>query len=304
MTTVLVTGGSGFIGTNLCDYLVGADHKVIVVDKAAVGRSRYLPQEVEFIAGDILDPEPLGDAFSRADVVVHLAADTRVIDSIENPRYNLEVNVLGTYNVLSLAREYGVSRVVNASTGGAILGDVAPPVHERMVPNPSSPYGASKLAAEGYCSAFAQSYGVSSISLRFSNVYGPFSCHKGSVVAKFFRQIKAGEGLTVYGDGSQKRDYVYTKDLVRGIGAAIESDATGPVQLASGTPTTLDELIVLIKEVTGADDLDVAYEDFRAGEVRDTYCDISRAREALGYSPRVSLRDGLGETWAWFKEHC
>lgn len=304
MTTILVTGGSGFIGTNLCHWLVDSDYKVIVVDKASVGRSMYAPKEVDFIEGDILDPDPLGDVFGRADVVVHLAADTRVIDSIENPRHNLEVNVIGTYNVLSLAREFGVTRVVNASTGGAILGDVSPPVHEAMVPNPSSPYGGSKLAAEGYCSAFAQSFGVSSVSLRFSNVYGPYSCHKGSVVAKFFRQIKRGEGLTVYGDGSQMRDYVCTNDLVRGIGAAIESDVTGPVQLASGKPTTLNELIALIKDVTGAHDLDVTYEDFRAGEVRDTYCDISRAHEMLGFAPHVSLRDGLAETWAWFKEHC
>jgi UDP-glucose 4-epimerase len=192
-----------------------------------------------------------------------------------------------------------VGRVVAASTGGAILGDVEPPVHEQMPPHPTSPYGASKLMLEGYLSAYSSSYGLSGCALRFSNIYGPRSFHKGSVVAHFFKQILAGEPLVVYGDGSQTRDYLYVGDLVEAIRVALDSDATGAYQLGSGKPTTLNQLIDAMRAVTG-EELDVEYRDFRAGEVRDTWCQVDKAREAFGYDPSTPLEDGLQATWAWF----
>jgi UDP-glucose 4-epimerase len=232
--------------------------------------------------------------------VIHLAADTRVIESIANPQHNFESNVVGTFNLLELSRECGVNRIVAASTGGAILGDVEPPVHEEMAPQPTSPYGASKLMLEGYLCAYASSYGLSSCALRFSNIYGPRSFHKGSVVAHFFKQVLAGERPTVYGDGSQTRDYLFVGDLVEAIRVAMLSDVTGPYQLGSGHGTTLNDLLATMRKVTGLP-IEVDYVDFRDGEVRDTWCRVDKARAGFGYDPSTPLEEGLRITWDWFR---
>ena len=232
--------------------------------------------------------------------MVHLAADTRVMDSIADPTHNFDNNVVGTFNLLNACRELGVGRVVAASTGGAILGEVEPPVHEEMAPMPTSPYGASKLMLEGYLSAYASSYDLSSCALRFSNIYGPRSFHKGSVVAHFFKQVLAAERPTVYGDGSQTRDYLYVGDLVEAIRVAMLSDVTGPYQLGSGHGTTLNELLAVMRTVTGLS-IEVDYVDFRAGEVRDTWCQVDKARAGFGYDPATPLEEGLRLTWDWFR---
>ena len=301
MTNVLITGGAGFIGRHLADHLTRLDDvDVTVIDNESLGDRRHLDLgTVRFVHGDLRNRDELRSALEGQDVVVHLAADTRVIESIADPGLNFESNVVGTFNLLELGRELGIGRVVAASTGGAILGDVEPPVHERMAPQPTSPYGASKLMLEGYLSAYASSYDMSTCALRFSNVYGPRSFHKGSVVAHFYKQILAGEKLVVYGDGSQTRDYLYVGDLVEGIWTAVGSDAQGAFQLGSGKPTTVNQLLDHMRAVTGRD-LDVGYQDFRAGEVRDTWCEISKARAAFGFAPATTLEDGLRRTWEWF----
>jgi UDP-glucose 4-epimerase len=302
MTNILITGGAGFIGRHLADHLTSRDDtSVTVIDNESLGDRKHLDQDkVRFVHGDLRSRDDLRAALDGQDAVVHLAADTRVMDSIENPQHNFENNVVGTFNLLELCRELGVGRVVAASTGGAILGDVEPPVHEEMAPRPTSPYGASKLMLEGYLSAYSSSYGLSSCALRFSNIYGPRSFHKGSVVAHFFKQVLAGEPLVVYGDGTQTRDYLYVGDLVEAIRVAMESDVQGPYQLGSGRPTTLNQLIEVMRGVTGRD-LDVVHQDFRSGEVRDTWCQVDKARDAFGYDPTTSLEEGLRATWAWFE---
>lgn len=301
MTKVLITGGAGFIGRHLADWLAGSgDYEVTVYDNESLGDRRHLDLDrVRFVHGDLRDEAHLRKALDGQEVVVHLAADTRVIDSIEDPANNFDNNVVGSFNLLQLSRELDVRRVIAASTGGAILGDVEPPVHERMAPEPTSPYGASKLMLEGYLSAFASSYGLSTCALRFSNIYGPRSFHKGSVVAHFYKRILAGEPLVVYGDGSQARDFLYVGDLVEAIRSAMESDALGAYQLGSGEPTTVNELLGLMHEVVGRE-LEVQYEDFRPGEVRKTWCDITKARESLTFNPRTPLAEGLRVTWGWF----
>ncbi|MHA7872941.1 MAG: NAD-dependent epimerase/dehydratase family protein, partial [Hyphococcus sp.] len=258
--------------------------------------------DVEFHSGDIRDPEAVATAMKGMDCVVHLAADTRVMDSIENPAFNFDVNVAGTLNILEAMRRHDVERIVNASTGGAIIGDATPPVNEDMPARPASPYGAAKLAVEGYCSAYSAAYGLKATSLRFSNVYGPRSYHKGSVVALFCRQVLNGETLVVYGDGSQTRDYVYVDDLVGGIISAIRADKAGVFQLGTGIGTSLNDLIDMLKEVVGPSrKVSVQYADFRSGELRHTWCDISKARKALQYQPAMSLPDGIKNTWNWFE---
>lgn len=301
---ILITGGCGFIGVNLVAYLGRTPGTALrVLDNEVLGSREHLQEfpGVEFHPGDIRDPEAVRRALEGVDCVVHLAADTRVMDSIANPTFNFEVNVVGTFTLLSAMREMGVTRMVNASTGGAILGEAEPPTHERMLPMPAAPYGASKLAVEGYLSAFSQAYGFKAASLRFSNIYGPRSYHKGSVVAHLFKTALAGREFVVYGDGEQKRDYVHVDDICEGIGQAISRGASGVYQLGTGIPTTLNALIDLARKVMGpAYPLPVRYEDYRPGEIRNTWSDISKARVELDFAPETDLEGGLAETWRWF----
>jgi UDP-glucose 4-epimerase len=305
LKSVLITGGCGFIGSNLIKLLREREScSIRVLDDESTGSKRDIDAfDVEVIHGDIGDAKLVQKALAGVDVVVHLAADTRVIDSIADPEKNFRTNVLGTFNLLCRMREGGVTRIVNASTGGAILGEIEPPAHEEIAASPLAPYGASKLAVEGYCSAFAGAYGFSAMSLRFSNVYGPRSYNKGSVVAHFFKRILAGEDVVVYGDGSQTRDYVFVEDLCEGIVRAMKSEGSGVFQLGTGKPTSINELLELIKQVVGSGfPFAARYEDFRPGELRHTWCDITKARRALGYDPKTPVRDGLARTWAWFRE--
>jgi UDP-glucose 4-epimerase len=302
----LITGGAGFVGTNLVEYLNrSGSHQITVLDNESVGRFDHLAGlDVNFIHGDIRERQLLDNLLPGHDAVIHLAADTRVMDSIENPSYNFDVNVHGTFQLLEAARQTGITRFVAASTGGAIIGAAEPPVHEDMPPRPLSPYGASKMTMEGYLSAYEGSYGFKSVALRFSNIYGPRSFHKGSVVAAFMRRALNGKPLTVYGDGSQTRDYLYVGDLVKGIAAAVDAGVSGVYQLGCGQPHDLNDLIRRIEAVMGLSpgELPVRYEDFREGEIIHTWCKVGNARQAFGFSPETSLDEGLARTWSWFQK--
>lgn len=303
MAKTLITGGCGFIGANLVTELERrGESDIVVFDNESLGkRENLLNFTGAFLKGDLQDAEALRRALKGVETVVHLAAHTRVIESVEDPRSNFNDNVIGTFNLLEECRHAGVKRLINASTGGAILGEAPSPVHEGLVPQPLSAYGASKLAAEGYCSAFSGSYGIKCASLRFSNIYGPRSYHKDSVVARFLKQILAGEELVIYGDGSQVRDYLYIGDLVSGIAEAIRSDCVGVFQLGAGRPTTLNELLEVIRGVVGEERFpEVRYADARAGEVHTTWCNIAKAKGAFGYNPSTPLAGGVQATWDWF----
>jgi len=301
-----ITGGAGFIGTNLVEYLNQlGNHQITVFDNETLGKKEHLSGlDASFIHGDIRDRQLLDKVVPGHDVVIHLAADTRVMDSINNPNFNFDVNVNGTFQLLEAAREACIERFVAASTGGAIVGEAEPPVHEDMPPRPLSPYGASKMGMEGYLSAYAGSYGLQSVALRFSNIYGPRSFHKGSVVAAFMRQALKGEPLVVYGDGSQTRDYLYVGDLVKGIIASIEAGVSGVYQLGSGHPTDLNDLIREMETAMNfsAGKLAVRYEGFREGEIRHTWCKIDKSRQTFGFKPETSLDKGLLATWNWFQK--
>lgn len=300
---ILITGGCGFIGTNLISYLhENHDATIVVLDNESIGTYSSIEKYgCEFVRGDIRDDDLRRQALEGVDIVVHLAADTGVIDSVNDPEKGFEVNVGATFRMLDDVRKAGIKRFINASTGGAILGEVPPPINEGMLPCPISPYGASKLAAEAYCSAFSGSYDMIATSLRFSNVYGIYSYHKGSVVAHFFKQILRGESLVVYGDGTQTRDYIFSRDLCDGIVRAIECGGAGVYQLGTGEGTTLNTLIEEIKAIVEPEFMfDVIYKNFRTGEIKNTYCDIRKAKKELGFLPKISLRAGLEETWEWF----
>ncbi len=296
-----MTGGCGFVGANLVPRLEAAGHAVRVLDSEVLGRREHLGAfRGEFVSGDIRDPAALAAALSGVEAVVHLAADTRVIESIADPVLNFDVNVVGSFRLLEAMRAGGVRRLVNASTGGAIIGEAEPPVHEDMVPRPISPYGATKLAVEGLCSAWSASYGLQALSLRFANVYGPRSHHKGSVVAAFMKQVLRDAPLVVYGDGEQTRDFVYVGDLCDGILRAIASGQAGVLQLGSGQPLSVNALIAAIGAVVAPRRLRVEYRPARGGEIQRTWCDIARARARLGFAPDTTLHDGLAATWQWF----
>jgi UDP-glucose 4-epimerase len=305
---ILITGGAGFIGLNLIEYLkTSSDLEVIVLDNFFRGEQKGPPLDrVEVIVGDIRDSELLNRSCRNVDAVVHLAADTRVMDSIDNPRFNFQVNVEGSFNVLEACRQNGVARLIAASTGGAIIGEAMPPVHEEMVARPLAPYGASKLALEGYLHAYAKSYGMQCHALRFSNVYGPLSFHKGSVVAQFLRDISLHKKLVVYGDGSASRDFIHVHDICRAIALCLHKtdDRNSTYQIGTGAPTTIRALIGLMKNIVAPEyQVEVDYRPARPGEIRETYSDISLAREHLGFEPSVPLGQGLRATWTWYQEY-
>ncbi len=299
---ILITGGCGFVGTNLVSKMSPyKDMDIRVFDNESMGKRSHLGDfPGEFIKGDLRDRDALARAVEGVDAVVHLAADTRVMDSIADPAFNFAVNVEGGFYLLEAMRMHGVKRLVNASTGGAIIGEAVPPVHEDMVAKPLSPYGAAKLMMEGYCSAYGASYGWKALSLRFSNVYGPKSFHKGSVVAAFFKEIMKGAPLVVYGDGEQTRDFVFVEDLCDGIISGLRGGASGVIQLGSGRPVTVNSLIDAIREVVSPKKFEVEYRPYRSGEVLQTWCEVAKARAQLGFDPSTTLEQGLKKTWDWF----
>ncbi len=301
---VLVTGGAGFIGSNLVRHLCeSGGYDLVVLDNLSVGQNApELPRAVRFIRDDFTDAAIVAGCLKDVDAIVHLAALSGVIDSVEDPRPSFQINVAGSFQLLELARAAKVRRIINASTGGALLGDVTPPINENMAPCPLSPYGASKLAVEGYCSAFAGAFGMACATLRFSNIYGPRSGHKKSVVAAFIKNIIRGEQITIYGDGAQQRDYLYVGDLVRGIEKALRCELIGTYQLGAGKPTSLHELIEALGSVTGRS-FSVHKAPARVGEVHRTWCDISKAEREIGYTAPTTLVEGLKRTWQWFLDN-
>jgi len=302
---VLVTGGAGFIGATLVRRLVRSGHAVRVFDNYTTGAASHLAGvDVEEVVGDIRDVPALDGALMGIDAVVHLAAAGSVVDSVEDPVTNFDVNVVGTFRVLEAARRAGVERVVQASTGGALIGDAIPPVDERSLAKPISPYGASKLAGEGYAHAFAKAYALRTIALRFANVYGPWSARKKGSVGTFFRAIHAGEPIIIYGNGSSSRDYTHVDDVARALQLALERDVPGGtvVHIASGVETTVDQLANLCRSVAGVPTHPIEYRPERTGEVGRNFASYDLARQTLGYAPTIACEEGILQTWQWFNE--
>ena len=302
---MLVTGGAGFVGATLVRRLAAAGHRVRVLDNYSTGDASYLAGAgAELVEGDIRDNAALDAALAGIGAVVHLAAAGSVVKSVQDPVPNFDVNVTGTFRVLDAARRAGVERIVQASTGGALIGDATPPVDEFSLPKPLSPYGASKLAGEGYAHAFAQSYGMRTVALRFANVYGPWSAHKQGAMTLFFRAIQAGEPIVIYGDGSASRDYTHVEDISRALELALDRDVPGGtvLHIASGVETTVTELARLCCDAAGAPDHPVEYRPRRAGEVGRNFASYDLARQLLGYAPSISREDGIRSTWRWFCE--
>ena len=293
------------MGATLVRRLAGSGHSVRVFDNYSTGDPSHLAGvDAELVEGDIRDVPALDAALAGMHAVVHLAAAGSVVASVEDPVANFDINVRGTFLVLDAARRAGVERTVQASTGGALIGDATPPVSECSLPKPISPYGASKLAGEGYAHAFAKAYGMRTVALRFANVYGPWSARKRGAMTMFFRAIHAGEPIVIYGDGSTSRDYVHVEDISRALELALEGDVSGGtvLHIASGVETTVAELASLCRAAAGAPDHPVEYLPRRNGEVDRNFASYDLARKVLGYAPSIGLQAGIRGTWQWFSE--
>ena len=298
-------------------------HAIRVIDNLSVGTSEDLQsvtKVVEFkaseaasleppvadycqlVRGDIIDEDLALEVTKDIDVIVHLAANTGVAPSVEDPRSDCLANVIGTFNYLEAARRKKVRRFVFASSG-APAGEVDPPIHEELPPHPVSPYGASKLAGEGYCSAYNRTFGIDSIALRFGNVYGPGSMHKSSIVAKFIKRALTNQTLEIYGDGNQTRDFIYIEDLIDAIVRAVRANGIGGevFQIATNKETTIAELterLLVILDAAGIHDVKVVNGESRLGDVKRNYSDTKKAQKYLGWTAQVALDEGLRETVA------
>jgi UDP-glucose 4-epimerase len=251
----------------------------------------------------VRDADAVAHALEGVDLVVHLAAFGSVAESVAEPFENFDVNVRGTLVPLRAAAQAGVEKFVFASTGGAIMGNTPPPVDETSLPWPISPYGASKLCGEAYCHAFAGSFGLAVVALRFANVYGPISDHKKGAVTTFIKRALRREPLVIYGDGTATRDFLYVDDLCEGICASLDAPLEDEViHLASEQETSINELARLVLELAGATNTPIRYEERRRGEIERTFARADRAAALLGFRPIHALPDGLRKTIAWFVE--
>lgn len=301
----LITGGCGFLGTNLIDKMQGT-RQVSVCDFLQRSSPTGWPkQDIPVHPSDILNREALAAAIQGVHSVIHLAAYGSVVESVADPQSNFETNVAGTLNVLRAAVGANVQRFVFASTGGALIGDAIPPVDETSLPRPISPYGASKLCGEAYCHAFAKSYGLETICLRFGNLYGPHSAHKKGAVTMFIKALMRDQPIVIYGDGSASRDYIYVDDLCEGIKSALDVPIDGAevFHLASGRETTILELVNILREIAGKPNHPIEFRPARRGEVARNFARCDKAARVLGFEPKTSLEDGLAKTYRWFEEH-
>ena len=355
-SVLLITGGLGFIGMNFIDFMLKRGHRNFrILDNLSIGtvenfeailaeHGQFKKNEkekqityslsadnqssvVELIVGDIRKLADCTKAMEGADAVLHLAAQSGVPTSVEDPLNDCEINVIGTVNMLEACRENGTDIFVFASSG-APLGEVEPPINEKKLPRPISPYGAGKLAGEAYCNAYHKTFGIKTAALRFGNVYGPRSSHKTSVVAKFFSRALQGEPLEIYGDGTQTRDYIYTEDLcdaifltLNGLGFCSSGKASPhsllPVensnkvageifQIATFLETTVGEIAIKIQGLVGLKSgrkVELKYSKKRLGDVKRNFSDIGKAIKYLGFKPVFELDKGLLKTWEYYSEN-
>jgi UDP-glucose 4-epimerase len=303
---ILVTGGAGFVGTNLVRLLLSRGHTLTVLDDFRTGRAEYLDGlDLEVVRGQIGDTALVTELAQRSDAIVHLAAAGSVVDSVADPVANFEANAQGTFSVLNAARAANIARLVFSSTGGALIGNAIPPVNEQSLPKPISPYGASKLAAEAYCHAFAKSYGIRTVALRFANVYGPYSGHKKGAITVFLRALHEGRPIQIYGDGKASRDFMYVDDICRGLELGLTTDLEpGTVaHLATGVETSVGELADACRQAVGLPDHPIQYLPPRPGEVERNFATYDYAKQAMGFEPSINLVDGLARTYEWYQQH-
>ena len=310
MARALVTGGAGFIGSHVAERFLAAGYEVVVMDDLSRGSRENVAAGASLQELDVRSPEAAAlVAEGGFDVIAHLAAQIDVRRSVEDPAYDADVNVRGTLNLVEPIRRAGArTRVVFASTGGALYGDGAePPTPETYPKDPEAPYGIAKLAAEYYLAYYARVHGVDTVAVRFGNVYGPRQDPHGEagVVAIFCDRVLRGQSLTIYGDGTQTRDYVYVTDVAEGIFRAATAKLPAPgrvdaraFNIGTAVETSVLELARRLLAAAGAD-TPIEFAPRRAGEVQRSCIDVGKSARVLGWRPTVEIEDGLARTFAW-----
>jgi UDP-glucose 4-epimerase len=301
---ILVTGGAGFIGSNVVDALVREGHEVAVLDNLSTGKEENINPEVKFYDIDLLDMESLELAFRefKPDVVNHHAAQIDVRKSVEDPAFDAETNIIGSINLFELSINYGVRRIIFSSTGGALYGEPSKlPASEEMPIEPLSPYGVAKYCAENYLNYFKRIFGIERVILRYANVYGPRqdSLGEAGVVAIFTGEILKGEKPVIFGDGIQTRDYVFVEDVVQANILAL-SGKEGIYNIGTGKETSVNELIEIFSNVLGKE-IKPEYVPPRKGEVYRISLEGEKAKRELGFVPKYSLEEGIKKTIEWYK---
>ena len=304
----VVTGGAGFIGSHITEELMQRGYHVIVIDDLSTGKMENIQHlldegNLNFVRGSITNLALLQKFFSDADYIFHQAAIPSVPRSIKNPLASNEVNVTGTLNVLSAARDQGIKKVIFASSS-SVYGDTPNlPKREDMTPNPQSPYAVTKLAAEYYCRVFTDVYGISTICLRYFNVFGarqnPDSQY-AAVIPKFIKAINEGKSPVIFGDGEQTRDFTFIKDVVHANILAAESKAFGVFNIGKGDRISINQLAQIILKLNGKENVKPLYENGRLGDIKHSLADISKA-QSFGYKPEYDVEKGIIETIRSFK---
>ncbi|MBK7642407.1 MAG: SDR family oxidoreductase [Planctomycetes bacterium] len=312
MATYLVTGGAGFIGSHICEALHARGDRVRVLDDLSSGRLENLAplgDAVEFVRGSLVDPAACARAVAGVAGIFHEAAQVSVPRSIEDPLASYAINVDGTLRLLEAARAAGVQRVVFAASSAAYGNSETLPKTETMLPQPLSPYASGKVAGEHLLRAYACSYGMRTVALRYFNVFGPRQADDSpytGVIAIFVRALLTGKQPVIYGDGLQSRDFTFVSNVVDANLAAMERDLDEPgavINVGGGTRITLRQLYDALSEELGVK-VEVRHRPERAGDVRDSLASVEKARALLGYEPRVSWREGLARTVAWYRQRA
>lgn len=300
---ILVTGGAGFIGSHIVDRYISLGHEVAVVDNLSTGREEFINPGAKFYKVDIRDSK-LNDIFKkeRPDIVNHHAAQMNVSKSVSDPLYDAQVNILGSLNIIQNSIEYGVVKIIFASSGGAVYGEPRSlPVSETYIKKPTSPYGVSKLCVENYLFAMNTYSSIDYVILRYSNVYGPRQNPQGEagVCAIFISRMLSGQPCILYGDGNPVRDYVFVQDIVDANILVQNKGSRGIYNLGTGIGTKVIEIYKLLEAIMKIDDKP-EYKPLRNGEVEKIYLDCNKAKEELGWAPRIDIREGLEKTAEFF----
>lgn len=299
---IFVTGGAGFIGSHVVDRLLTSGFEVIVMDNLCTGRlenfaSYQTRKDFHFIQGDIRNLDLVSKTLQDVDAIFHEAALVGVTDSVENPILTNDVNVTGTLNMLKTCLDSNVKRFIYASSAAVYGKTETLPLRESLVPQPISPYGVSKLAAENYAKVFYEVYGLETVCLRYFNVYGPrqtYSPYSG-VITIFMNQLLNNQPPIIHDDGEQTRDFVNIQDVVdASMLALIRKNAVGEVfNIGRGIATSINQVASMLQEITGKTELRPVHKNPRISDIRNSYADITKARKVLGYDPRVDLKEGL-----------
>ena len=304
---ILITGGAGFIGSNIADRLIRDKHRVVVVDDLSTGKKENLNNQAKFYRCDIRDKD-IADIFNkeRPEIVIHNAAQISVRVSVDDPIADADINIEGSLNVLEACKKYNVKKVIFASSGGTVYGEQKYyPADEKHPLSPISPYGVAKLSIEKYLYYYSYNFGLKYVTLRYANIYGPRQDPYGEagVVAIFSEKILNKENPVINGDGKQTRDYVFVSDVVEANVGAIKGEFTGELNIGTGKETSVLDLFYLLKRISGNESIKEMHGPPKEGEQKRSSLSSEKAKTFLGWEPKVSLEEGLKLTYKWFKEN-